>query len=93
MVVRRKKNGDVTFVCKMTPSPKSVYLAGDFNQWNPSEQRMVRSTDGSFRATVKLPPGTYQYKFVTDGAWVNDPDVPECIPDPYGGCNSVARVM
>ena len=93
MVVRGKKNSDVTFVCCLKPAPASVHLAGDFNQWNPSKQRMVRSTDGSFRATVKLPAGTYQYKFVADGAWVNDPDVSECIPNPYGSCNSVAHVM
>ena len=93
MVVRGKKNSDVTFVCSLKPAPASVCLAGDFNQWNPSKQRMVRSKDGSFRATVKLLPGTYQYKFVSDGAWVNDPDVSDCIPNPYGSCNSVARVM
>ena len=93
MVVRGKQNGDVTFVCKMTPRPERVYLAGDFNAWNPTKNRMVRSKDGSFRATMKLPAGTYQYKFVADGVWVNDPDVSECIPNPYGSCNSVARVM
>jgi 1,4-alpha-glucan branching enzyme len=93
MVVRGKKNGDVTFVCKITPSPKSVFLAGDFNQWSPSKQRMVRSTDGSFRATMKLPAGTYQYLFVADGKWMSDPDMSECIPNPYGSCNSVVRVM
>jgi len=92
MVVRGKKNSDVTFVCKMTPAPSSVYLVGDFNCWNPARQRMVRSKDGSFRAKVQLAAGTYQYKFLADGTWVNDPDVPESVPNPYGSFNSVARI-
>ena len=92
MVVRGKKNSDVTFVCKMTPTPPTVCLVGDFNRWNPTKNRMVRSKDGSFRAKVQLPAGTYQYKFVADSAWVNDSDVPESVPNPYGTHNSLVRI-
>jgi hypothetical protein len=37
--------------------------------------------------TVKLVPGTYQYKFVADGQWTKDPFAPGSAPDGYGGQN------
>ncbi len=70
------KNGIVTFICELKPDANEVYLTGDFNQWQPRENQMLKAQDGSFRVKIKLPPGQYQYKFIVDGVWYNDPDAP-----------------
>jgi 1,4-alpha-glucan branching enzyme len=92
MVIPGRKNGEVTFVCRMDPEPGKVYLVGDFNRWDPTKKRMVRARDGSFRARLTLPPGRYEYKFVVDGVWVEDPSAPRCVENRHGTFNSVAEV-
>src|SRR5688572_18771055 len=37
-------------------SPKSVFVAGEFNAWVPDSTEMKKGADGVYRATVKLPP-------------------------------------
>ena len=41
------------------------------------------------RRVLKLEPGRYQYRFVIDGEWLNDPLNENVEPTPYGGHNSV----
>ena len=75
MVIRAEKRGDLTFVYRPDVAVKAVYLVGSFNRWNPTEKRMVKVKDGSFRAKISLQqPGEYHYKFVVDGTWIEDPD-------------------
>lgn len=67
-----------------------VFLAGNFNDWNPANEKYVLTDDdgdGMWSITVKLPPGTYQYKFVIDGSWYKDPHSPSDHPDGFGGRN------
>jgi 1,4-alpha-glucan branching enzyme len=71
------------------PDAERVYVAGTFNEWNGTDVALEKGEDGVFRTTFKLPPGIYQYKFVVDGTWVEDPANPETIDDGYGGVNSV----
>ena len=53
-------------------SAKSVTLAGQFNVWNGSELPMQKTADG-WKINYVVGPGNYQYKFVVDGEWINDP--------------------
>ena len=72
---------------------KSVYLAGEFNQWNPTAKKMAyKAKDGLYSATLKLAAGTYQYKFVIDGTWCADPENVNSIPNDQGTFNSVIEV-
>lgn len=69
---------------------KKIFLAGTFNDWNPSNPQYLMTDedgDGTWSITVKLPPGTYQYKYVADGQWVKDPYSPSDAPDGFGGRN------
>jgi len=54
---------------------KAVYLAGEFNDWNPTALPMEGPDEaGLFQAKLELDPGVYQYKFVVDGTeWTSDP--------------------
>ncbi len=70
-----------------------VFLAGSFNDWNDAKTRMTDpDNDGTYTVTLLLPQGTYQYKFVVDGQWQQDPNNPEGSDDGFGGQNSVLKV-
>ena len=72
---------------------KAVYLAGEFNQWNPTAKKMAyKARSGLYTATVKLAAGTYQYKFVIDGTWCADPENVNAVANDQGTFNSVITV-
>ena len=75
------------------PGAQAVYLAGEFNNWAADVDMMTRGQDGIWRITKKLGPGRYEYKFVIDGTWKEDPANLAKVPDPYGGSNSVIVVL
>lgn len=79
----------VVFVFKPDGGKKKVFLAGNFNDWKPDNAQYLMTADatGTYTITVKLPPGTYQYKFVADGQWIKDPYSPGDAPDGFGGRN------
>lgn len=46
---------------------------GDFNEWNVNTHPMKKNKRGVWEKAVMLPPGRYEYKFLVDGQWRNDP--------------------
>ena len=70
---------------------KAVYVAGEFNKWNPTAKKMAYKA-GIYTATVKLAAGTYQYKFVIDGTWCADPENVNSVANDQGTFNSVIEV-
>jgi 1,4-alpha-glucan branching enzyme len=74
------------------PFANEVYAAGEFNDWSPTATLMKKGDDGIWRVSLKLATGTYEYKFVVDGTWMEDPVNPDTVPDPYGGSNSLLTV-
>ena len=74
------------------PDVKVVYVAGDFNNWAGDKDRMKKGQDGIWRIKMAVPPGKYQYKFVVDGQWKEDPANTDKVADPYGGFNSIIEV-
>lgn len=78
-------NGKVVFTFKAEANV--VYLAGNFNNWNPTAWPM-KLIDGVWTYEVELKPGTYQYKYVIDGkTWKEDPEAPAYVDDGFGGKN------
>ncbi len=75
---------------------EDVRIAGDFNGWVPDKGVDSRlESDGSGRVWTKilhLPPGTYQYRYVVDGEWREDPENPQTLPGSSGGRNSILVV-
>jgi 1,4-alpha-glucan branching enzyme len=86
------RNGSKTFVCDAPSGVKKVYLVGDFNLWSPTAKQMKKAKDGTFRATVSLPSGRHQYKFLVDGQWMIDETAEGQVLNPYGTYNSVVKV-
>lgn len=86
---RRKR---VTF--KFEAGPKSdVRVAGGFNNWDHSEHPLNRQNgNGTYAATLLLPVGRHEYKFIADGEWLCDPVCEEQVPNGLGTHNSVIEV-
>jgi hypothetical protein len=85
----------VRFNYRPSRKPGKIYLAGNFNNWNPSNEDYVLKDpdgDGMYSIIVPLQPGTYQYKFVIDGTWTKDPNSPMAHPDGFGGQNGKFEV-
>jgi hypothetical protein len=61
------------FRLKGYPDAKSIYVAGDFNSWNPVELPMNKTASG-WELPYVLAAGNYEYKFVADGNWITDPE-------------------
>jgi chromosome partitioning protein len=70
-----------------------VKLAGNFNDWAASDRyRLRRSGGGDWRLYLPLNPGLYQYKFIVDGEWKEDPENPSQVTGEFGEKNSVIEV-
>jgi chromosome partitioning protein len=70
------------------PDATRVQLAGDFNDWNPGAAELER-TGAVWKATLRLEPGRYRYRYVVDGTWQSDPLNPAVDPSPFGGHDSL----
>jgi hypothetical protein len=70
----------------------TIGIAGSFNDWRPELTPMIPVGEGRWAKELALPPGTYEYCVVVDGAWMADPLAKETVPNPFGGLNSVLRV-
>ena len=82
----------VDFELKAEPGAK-VFIAGTFNDWDPTQVKMHdRNQDGTYRTSLLLPKGRHEYKFVVNGAWCADPTCAEWSPNSYGTLNSVVTV-
>jgi alpha-amylase/alpha-mannosidase (GH57 family) len=87
------ENGKVVFTFKEALDAKVVYLAGNFNNWNPTELTMKKE-DGVWKISLELEPGTYQYKYVIEGTnWKEDPEAPGYVDDGFGGYNGIFSLI
>lgn len=71
---------------------RSAAVAGSFNDWDATRTPMQATAEGSWKATVWLPAGRYEYRFVVDGQWISDPSARESVQNTFGSTNSVLVV-
>lgn len=89
-VLKKGKEVKVTFYTHKMPEADSVYLVGDFNDWNESSHAMSKLKDGRFKLMVKLEPDKeYQFRYLVDGEWHNEWEADKYVPNPFSGDNSV----
>lgn len=94
----RLRTAGTEFTCH-APDAGAAFVAGTFNDWNPTATPMTRDADGTWAVALDLPPGRYEYKFVVDGAWCCEPGCetahhgcPKCVANPFGTMNRVVEV-
>lgn len=74
------------------PDARNVKLAADFTGWEDDAREMKRQANGSWKATVTVPPGQHEYRFIVDGQWADDPRCDDRKPNPFGGENCLRVV-
>ena len=86
------KGKRVRFELSAEPGSR-VFLAGTFNNWSLTANPLKDNPDsGHFKAALRVPAGTHEYKFVVNGLWFLDPKCPAWAPNVYGSLNSVLHV-
>ena len=89
--VQRPVETPVEFSLKQ-PQARSVAVAGSFNDWDGNRTPLSLDSAGTWKATVWLPAGRYEYRFVVDGQWISDPGARESVRNAFGSINSVLVV-
>jgi 1,4-alpha-glucan branching enzyme len=54
------------------PQARQVYVVGDFNNWKPAQMQMQRDEGGYWASQLRLPPGTFKFRYWADGEWFTD---------------------
>jgi 1,4-alpha-glucan branching enzyme len=85
----RRMEVELTFEA---PQAERVFVAGDFNHWRAGDLRLRRDETGTWRIPLWLAPGRYEYRFIVDGEWQNDPQASACVPNEFGSSNCVLVV-
>jgi 1,4-alpha-glucan branching enzyme len=84
-------NNEIVEFSFFRPDVQSVHLVGDFNNWQTGQLCMGRGANGYWSAKMKLPPGTYKFRYVADGVWYTDYAAFGVEPGRFG-MDSVVRV-
>lgn len=74
------------------PGASSVLLAGSFTAWQEKPIKLKPLQNGTWKATVSLEPGIYEYRFVVDGSWRDDPRAANHVTNAFGTRNAVRQV-
>ena len=74
------------------PKAKTVFVAGTFNDWDVQARALKPDSKGNWSTWTNLIPGTYEYRFIIDGQWHEDPQCEDRCPNPHGTYNSVIHL-
>jgi len=74
------------------PNAIDVCIAGTFNEWKADATPMLLLGNGRWAKELSLPAGCYEYRFVVDGQWVDDPAAKESVTNPFGGVNAILEI-
>lgn len=83
--------GNTPFQLAGFKDAKKVILAGSFNHWKEHQIRMTPN-DSGWEITLDLAQGIYEYKFIVDGDWMEDPANPLKIMNQHHTWNSILLV-
>lgn len=88
----KSKTTKIKFQFTAEPGSK-VAVAGTFNNWDPCANPLKNGVrKGVYTATLALPPGRHEYRFVVNGVWCTDPNCTESVANGLGSRNSVVSV-
>src|SRR5580765_7954278 len=76
----------------LSPDAQSVAVVGDFTGWQQAPIPLKKDKAGSWKKTVSLAPGQYEYRLLVDGEWKDDPHCGERRPNQFGGENCVCTI-
>ncbi len=79
---------------EMINPAKTVYLVGEFNNWDVEATPMKKKKDGTYSVTIELEAQKeYQFRYLIDSdRWENDGEADKYAATPYSSENSVVVV-
>ncbi|MCI0746111.1 MAG: glycogen-binding domain-containing protein [Verrucomicrobia subdivision 3 bacterium] len=89
---KTETKGALTEFVASFPGASSVCIAGTFNDWHPQATEMINVGGDRWVKALSLEPGCYEYRFVVDGRWVDDPAATETAPNAFGTRNAILNV-
>jgi hypothetical protein len=94
LLLERFPDPDQKRVCLelYAPDAQVVFVAGSFNGWQPSTLPLQKQAGDRWGVELMLDPGKYEYRFVVDGEWTDDPLSSAYISNPFDGLNCVLVV-
>lgn len=81
----RQKRVQVTYDA---PDAGSVAVTGSFCGWDRGVP-LKKDRSGTWKTTLTLPPGDYEYRFLVDGEWRDDPNCTERTVNRFGTENCI----
>lgn len=74
---------------------RSVYIVGDFNNWNIRANPMEKLGNGHFTTTIELDPGReYEFRYLIDESkWENDWNADKYKKSPYGDSDNSVIIV
>jgi 1,4-alpha-glucan branching enzyme len=69
------------------PEAQNVSLLGDFNGWEAHPHSLKKDKKGDWKISINLTPGKYEYRFLVDGEWQNDPTCASFVHNTFGSEN------
>jgi 1,4-alpha-glucan branching enzyme len=82
---------EITFTV-LAPDAREVSVVGSFNGWRPNATPLNNTGAGEWAVRLMLRSGQYEYRFVVDGRWSEDPRASQHVANPFGEFNSVLVV-
>jgi 5'-AMP-activated protein kinase regulatory beta subunit len=94
LLLERCPKPDQKRICLEVYAPEAqlVFVAGSFNGWQPSAMPLHKQAGDRWVVELMLDPGKYEYRFVVDGEWTDDPLSSAYVSNPFDGLNSVLLV-
>jgi 1,4-alpha-glucan branching enzyme len=86
-------------VCKVTFSVEAkeanqVSVIGDFNDWKVEEGALSKLKNGTFKGSFDLnKDSAYEFKYVIDGAYVNEPEADSFKWNDFAGAENSVLVV
>lgn len=77
----------------VAPDAQSVLVAGDFTRWDQVPVSLKKQKAGVWKKVVSLEPGQYEYRYLVDGQWQDDPNCATRVANPFGSANCVCVVV
>ena len=97
--VRSREVVKVTFTVPQEELPQDVevetlYVVGEFNDWDPAAHPLRERKDGRFSTTVSLQSGRiYRFKYLVEAKyWENDSAADAYIQNAFGTEDSIVKV-
>ncbi|MGB3087616.1 MAG: hypothetical protein WBC53_07835 [Phycisphaerae bacterium] len=73
-------------------APGPVFVVGDFCGWHTDHLPMRRVSDHEWILMMRLPPGTYEFRYYSEGNWYTDYAAFGVQQNDLGDWNTVLRV-